>query len=201
VLFDVSRVTTSSRVIAWFDWPAASIASTSSSRLVSGSTSPGTGVIPSRPASGTMSCAPSARCSRRFHLAGRSRHNAARSGGRPRRHHQRPGRGGSSRQPARERRTTRPPHGAARAVCRVVLAARGLGAGRRTGGGSATSRAPHRAGSGTGPARSACSSGAWLSSRPVTASHSGPDSRPSTEVSSRKVRSCSSCRSSTSSAR
>ena len=38
-------------------------------------------------------------------------------------------------------------------------------------------------------------------SRPVTASHNGPLSRSSIEVSSRNVRSCSSCRSSTSSAR
>ena len=38
----VSRVTTSSPAMAWFDRPAASIPSTSSSRLVSGSTRPGT---------------------------------------------------------------------------------------------------------------------------------------------------------------
>ncbi len=75
------------------------------------------------------------------------------------------------------------------------------GAGRRTGGGSATSRAPHPAGSGRAPARSAPSSSAWLPGRPVTASHSSPDSRSSTEVSSKNVRTWSLWCSSTSSAR
>ena len=46
-----------------------------------------------------------------------------------------------------------------------------------------------------------CSSSAWLPARPVTASHSSPDSRSSTEVSSKNARTCSSCCSSTSSAR
>ena len=40
-------------------------------------------------------------------------------------------------------------------------------------------------------ARSIASSSAWPSVRPVTASHSAPDSRSSTEVSSRNPRTCS----------
>ena len=51
------------------------------------------------------------------------------------------------------------------------------------------------------PARSTCSSIAWPPLLPVTASHNAPDSRSSTEVSSKNARTCWLCRSSTSSVR
>ena len=94
-----------------------------------------------------------------------------------------------------------PRFGAAPGPGLVVAAAGGRGAGRRTAGGSATSRAPRPAAPGTARQPRSASSIAWPSDRPVTASHSPPTNRSSTEVSSRNSRSCAGWRSSTSSAR
>lgn len=71
-----------------------------------------------------------------------------RSAGRPRASPRRPARAVSHRWPARARGTSPPPCGAARPRVRAGPAA-GPGAGRRTGDGSATSRALHPAASGT----------------------------------------------------
>ena len=61
----VSKATTSSAAMAWFDLPAASIRSTSSSRLVSCSTRPGTAAAGAPGRERGPACGPSNACSSR----------------------------------------------------------------------------------------------------------------------------------------
>ena len=137
---------------------------------------------------------------RRFAAQNGQRRNAARSAGRPRSSPRRPPRAGSRHRPARAPRTRRRRCGAVAPPGRAVPPAAGHAAGRRTGGGSATSRAPHRAAPGTGPPARLLQQ-RLATARPVTASHRAPLTAAPAPRSPAGTRDLSLWRSSTSSAR